>query len=57
MTDQEFKEYSESLAIAFGEWLRVECYDVGNGKWLYSGDDEVYPTEVLLEIFKKEINL
>jgi hypothetical protein len=50
---EQFIFYQEELTIEFGEWLRIECYDIG-GNWLYQQDDEVYTTAELYKIFKEE---
>ena len=49
-------EIAENFAIEFGEWLRVECYDMGD-MWVYLKDQELYTSTQILEIFKTEKEL
>jgi hypothetical protein len=41
----------DNTIVEFAEWLREECYDVGD-KWYYQEDNITYTSEELLVIFK-----
>ena len=47
----EFQAFAEKFAVGFTEWIRENCYDIGD-RWLYQHDDEAYTTEELLEKYK-----
>lgn len=51
------KQQTEDFAISFAEWINLNAYKEGGSWETYTGKNNIYTIQELLEIYKKEKGL